>query len=221
MEISQKIAVKHLKKKALLYIRQSSIRQVHENIESTIRQYALKERLIELGWPKENIKIIDSDLGQSGAQTDRQGFKELVADVGAGEAGAVACIECSRLSRNSSDWGRLMEICALTKTLLIDADGIYDPNNFNDRILLGLKGTMSEAELHFLRERMDGGRLNKAKRGELRVKLPIGYVYDLSGHIVKDPDTGLRNAMQLLFDTFTRIGSARGTAIFFKESGYN
>lgn len=220
MEATQKLSSMHLKKKAVLYIRQSTLKQVHENTESTMRQYALRERLVALGWPKGNIKIIDSDLGISGAQADREGFKELVADVGAGEAGAVACIECSRLSRNSGDWSRLMEICAITKTLLIDADGIYDPNDFNDRILLGLKGTFSEAELHFIKARMAGGKLNKAKRGELRVRLPIGYVYDMAGCIVKNPDASVTNALQLLFDTFNRVGSAHGTVIFFKQNGY-
>ena len=221
MNANQKLKLSHMKKKAVLYIRQSTLRQVQENTESTMRQYALKERLITLGWSKENIKIIDSDLGISGTQVDRQGFKELVADVGAGEVGAVACIECSRLSRNSGDWSRLMEICALTKTLLIDADGIYDPNDFNDRILLGLKGTMSEAELHFIKARMVGGRLNKAKRGELMMPLPVGYVYDAIGRIVQDPNSEIRNAVHLLFDAFSRIGTARGTVVFFKNNGYN
>ena len=146
MDRSDKIDATHLKRKAILYVRQSTIRQVYENTESTLRQYALKERLQLLGWAEGMIEIIDCDLGRSGADTsNRDGFRQMLADVGEGEVGAIACIECSRLSRSSGDWCRLMEICALTGTILIDDDGTYDPNNFNDRLLLGLKGTMSEA----------------------------------------------------------------------------
>ena len=221
MEVSQKINAFHLKRRAILYIRQSTMKQVYENSESTVRQYALKDRLISLGWLEDSITVIDCDLGQSGASTvGRDGFKQLTADVGDGEVGAVACIECSRLSRNSSDWGRLMEFCAITRTLLIDADGIYDPNDFNDRILLGLKGTIGEAELHFMRERMRGGLLNKAKRGELKIYLPAGYVYDGSGRIVKDPNADISGAVQLFFDTFRRVGTSRGIAVFFRKNGY-
>jgi DNA invertase Pin-like site-specific DNA recombinase len=221
MEFNQKITESHLKRRAVLYIRQSTMKQVFENSESTIRQYALKDRLVTLGWAERSITIIDCDLGRSGADADgREGFKQLVADVGSGEAGAVACIECSRLSRNSHDWGRLMEICAITKAVLIDADGVYDPNDFNDRILLGLKGTISEAELHFIRARMDGGRINKAQRGEFRTKLPVGYVYDGAGRVVMDSNADVRSAVNLLFDTFRRIGTANGTAEFFEERGY-
>jgi DNA invertase Pin-like site-specific DNA recombinase/DNA-directed RNA polymerase subunit M/transcription elongation factor TFIIS len=221
MEYNQKITATHLKRRAELYIRQSTMKQVYENAESTLQQYALKNRLVDLGWSEDRIVVIDCDLGRSGADAaGRDGFKQLVADVGSGEAGAVACIECSRLSRNSSDWGRLMEICAITKTVLIDADGVYDPNDFNDRILLGLKGTINEAELHFIRARMYGGKLNKARRGELRTRLPVGYVYDEGGRVAKDPDDEIRGAVQLLFDSFRRIGSANGTAAFFNEKGY-
>ena len=167
MEHNQKITASHLKRRAVLYIRQSTMKQVCENTESTLRQYALKGRLIALGWPEDRITVIDRDLGRSGAEVEgRDGFKQLVSDVGSGEAGAIACMECSRLSRNSHDWGRLTEICAITKTVLIDSDGVYDPGDFNDRILLGLKGTMSEAELHFIRARLNGGKQNKARRGE-------------------------------------------------------
>ena len=221
MEFNQKIKATHLKRRAILYIRQSTMKQVYENTESTLRQYALKGRLISLGWTEETITVIDCDLGRSGAAVEgRDGFKQLRADVGTGEVGAVACIECSRLSRNSSDWGSLMEICAITKTLLIDADGVYNLNDFNDRILLGLKGTISEAELYLIRTRMIGGKLNKAKRGELKMKLPAGYVYDNAGRVVKDPNADIRNAVQLFFDVFRRMGTARGTAIFFREHGY-
>lgn len=221
MEFSQKITAAHLKRRAVLYIRQSTMKQVYENAESTIRQYALKDRLVTLGWSEECITVIDSDLGHSGADAGaRDGFKQLVADVGSGEAGAVACIECSRLSRNSHDWGRLMEICAITKTVLIDADGVYDPNDFNDRMLLGLKGTISEAELHFIRARMNGGKISKVKRGELRIPLATGYIYVDGERIEKDPNAEVRGAIELLFDTFRRIGSANGTAAFFNRNGY-
>ena len=173
---SQKIKLSHLSRNAYLYIRQSTLRQVYENSESTKRQYALKQQAVSLGWPLDNIITIDSDLGQSGATaTERSGFQKLVAEVGMGHAGIVIGLEVSRLSRSSTDWSRLLEICAITDTLIMDEDGVYDTNDFNDRLLLGLKGTMSEAELHFLQARMRGGLMNKAKRGELKRPLPIGY----------------------------------------------
>ncbi len=162
---------------AYLYIRQSTLRQVFENSESTKRQYDLRQRAIALGWPK-RIIVIDNDLGQSGASAaDREGFQRLVTEVSLGRAGIVLGLEVSRLARNNTDWHRLLEICALTDTLILDEDGIYDPSHFNDRLLLGLKGTMSEAELHVLRARLQGGIRNKARRGELVIKPPIGFVY--------------------------------------------
>lgn len=191
------------------------------NTESTLRQYALKERLNRLGWDDCMIEIIDCDLGRSGAEaTGRNGFRQMLADVGEGNVGAIASIECSRLSRSSGDWGRLMEICALRGTVLIDDDGIYDPNDFNVRLLLGLKGTMSEAELHFLRERMRGGAVNKAKRGELRCLLPVGYLYDEAGRIVKDSDIQIQNAVTLFFESFRICGSAHRLAVHYGEKGY-
>ena len=221
MSRSEKIEITHLNRKAILYIRQSTMRQVIMNTESTLRQYALKERLNQLGWDDSMIEIIDCDLGRSGAETSgRDGFRQMLADVVEGNVGAIASIECSRLSRSSGDWGRLMEICALSGTILIDDDGIYDPNDFNDRLLLGLKGTMSEAELHFLRERMRGGALNKAKRGELRCLLPVGYLYDEGGRIVKDPDIQIQNAVMLFFESFRICGSARKLAVYYGEKGY-
>ena len=145
----QKVQASHLKRNAYLYVRQSTLRQVFENTESTKRQYGLRQRAIALGWSEERIIVIDSDLGQSGASSaDRDGFQRLVAEVGVGHAGIVLGLEVSRLARNSMDWHRLLEICAITDTLILDEDGIYDPAHFNDRLLLGLKGTMSEAELH-------------------------------------------------------------------------
>src|SRR3989441_3149773 len=168
-DASQKFTASHLRRDAYLYVRQSTVRQVFENTESTQRQYGLRQRAIALGWPPDRVIVIDTDLGQSGAfAVDRTGFQQLVADVGMGRAGIVLGLEVSRLARNSTDWHRLLEICALTDTLILDEDGLYDPAHFNDRLLLGLKGTMSEAELHVLRARLRGGILNKARRGELR-----------------------------------------------------
>ena len=217
---NSKITNMHLSKTAILYIRQSTMRQIYENNESTMRQYALKDRLIALGWPAEKIITIDQDLGKSGAEAqNRSGFQMLVGDVSNNLVGAVACLECSRLSRSSADWSRLTQYCSYTNTLLIDADGIYDPNEFNDRLLLGLKATMSEAELHILRERMRGGLMNKAKRGELKRPIPIGYVYD-GDRVIKDPDMEVQNAVAMLFDAFRRKGSAHGVVEHFKFKGY-
>ena len=182
IEANQKVTAGHLKRNAYLYVRQSTMRQVFENTESTERQYALRQRAIALGWPSDRVIVIDSDLGQSGASAvDRAGFQKLVAEVGMGRGGIVLGLEVSRLARNSADWHRLLEICALTDTLILDEDGLYDPAHFNDRLLLGLKGTMSEAELHMLRARLRGGILNKARRGELRCGLPAGLIYDARG----------------------------------------
>jgi DNA invertase Pin-like site-specific DNA recombinase len=217
---SGKITNTHLALDAWLYIRQSTVRQIYENHESTIRQYALKERLVALGWPADRIVTIDQDLGKSGAESDRRdGFQALVGAVSNNLVGAVACIECSRLSRSSADWSKLTQFCAYTNTLLIDADGIYDPNDFNDRLLLGLKGTMSEAELHFLQSRLLGGLMSKAKRGELKKPVPVGYLYD-GEQIIKDPDAEIQNAVMMLFDAFRRTGSAHGIVQYFRNKGY-
>src|SRR5829696_9429883 len=168
MNESRKVQSHHLARDAYLYIRQSSMKQVVENIESTKRQYALRARANALGWTDERIVVIDSDQGESGASAAwREGFRRLVTDVGLGRAGIVMGLEVSRLARNNADWHRLLEICALANTLILDEDGVYDPTDFNDRLLLGLKGTMSEAELHFIRARLRGGQLSKARRGEL------------------------------------------------------
>ena len=203
MELNGKIRAKHLSRTGYVYIRQSTTYQVMANTESTMRQYALKERMTALGWDSSLVKVIDSDLGISGTKADnREGFQKLMADVANGLVGAVACIEASRLSRSSSDWMRLIEICTMTDTLIIDSDGIYDPNDFNDRILLGMKGTMSEAEIHFLQERMRGGLLNKAKRGELCSFLPIGYDFDPDGRVIKTLNTEIREAVDQLFRQF-------------------
>ena len=209
----------HLQRAAYLYVRQSTLRQVFENTESTKRQYGLRERAVALGWPGDRVVVIDSDQGQSGADSDREGFQRLVAAVGMGEVGLVLGLEVSRLARSSSDWHRLLEICALTDTLILDEDGLYNPAHFNDRLLLGLKGTMSEAELHVLRARLIGGQLAKASRGELEMKLPVGLVYDSSGHVVLDADLQVQNALRLFFDTFQRTGAATATVRSFREQG--
>ena len=215
-----KILQEHLNKNAYLYIRQSTIRQVVENKESTKRQYALKQRAIALGWDESKIHVIDSDLGESGASTCRDGFKALVSEVSLGKAGIVMGLEVSRLARNSTDWHRLLEICALTKTLILDEEGIYDPSHFNDRLLLGLKGTMSEAELHVIRARLLGGALNKAKRGELVIRLPIGFVHDAHKRIVLDPNKRVKESIDLFFKTFRRAGTAHSTVKIFNQEGW-
>ena len=215
-----KVSPNHLHRDAYLYVRQSTLRQVVENTESTQRQYALRERAIALGWPIERVIVIDSDLGQSGASAaDREGFQRLVAEVGLGHAGIVLGLEVSRLARNNSDWHRLLEICALTGTLILDEDGLYDPSQFNDRLLLGLKGTISEAELHVLRARLRGGILSKARRGELKMPLPVGLVYDAQGQVVLDPDRQVQHALRVLFATFERTGSASATVKYFRRQG--
>ncbi len=213
-----KVQAHHLKRTAYLYVRQSSLRQVFENTESTKRQYALRQRALALGWPSESIVVIDRDQGQSGASAqDREGFQKLVAEVGIGRAGLVMGLEVSRLARNSADWHRLLEICALTDTLILDEDGLYDPAHFNDRLLLGLKGTMSEAELHLLRARLLGGILNKARRGELPCRLPVGFVYDAAGRVLLDPDQQVQHSIRHFFETFRRTGSATATVKHFRS----
>src|SRR5581483_7689852 len=214
----QKVKPTHLKRAAFLYVRQSTLRQVFENVESTKRQYGLRQHAVALGWQQDQITVIDSDLGQSGASAaDREGFQRLVTEVSLGRAGIVLGLEVSRLARNSMDWHRLLEICALADTLILDEDGVYDPAHFNDRLLLGLKGTMSEAELHVLRARLQGGIRNKARRGVLFVRPPMGFVYSADGKLILDPDQQVRQSVRLLFETFRRTGSAMATVKYFAE----
>jgi DNA invertase Pin-like site-specific DNA recombinase len=215
-----KIQPHHLERGAYLYIRQSSMRQVIENVESTKRQYALRSRATALGWRDDQITVIDSDQGESGASAAwREGFQRLVSDVGLGRAGIVMGLEVSRLARNNADWHRLLEICALADTLILDEDGVYDPASFNDRLLLGLKGTMSEAELHVIKARLRGGILNKVRRGEYRCPLPTGFVYDEAGDAVLDPDAQVRETIAYFFETFSRVGSACQTVKVFRQEG--
>jgi len=217
-EVSSKVTTSHLQRNAYLYVRQSTLRQVFENTESTKRQYALRQRAVALGWPIERVIVIDCDQGQSGASAaDRAGFQQLVTEVGLGRAGIVLGLEVSRLARSSTDWHRLLEICALTNTLILDEDGIYDPSHFNDRLLLGLKGTMSEAELHVLHARLQGGILNKAHRGALKGPLPVGLLYDADDQVILDPDQQVQQALRTFFATFRRTGSACATVRTFRE----
>jgi DNA invertase Pin-like site-specific DNA recombinase len=217
---ASKVTAVHLGKTALLYVRQSTIRQVLHNTESAVRQYDLRGRAIALGWAADQITVIDIDQGQSGTSAaDREGFQQLVADVSLGRAGIVLGLECSRLARNSADWHQLLELCAMTGTLICDEDGLYDPRQFNDRLLLGMKGQMSEAELHFIKARLRGGVLSKARRGELITPLPIGLVHDATGRVVLDPDTAVRAAVAHLFTTFEATGSATACVKTFREAG--
>lgn len=207
-EAHQKITAAHLSRMAYLYVRQSTLRQVFENTESTKRQYALRERAVALGWTLDRIVVIDSDLGQSGASAaDREGFQRLVTEVSLGRVGIVLGLEVSRLARNNTDWHRLLELCALSDTLILDEDGLYDPAHFNDRLLLGLKGTMSEAELHVLKARLRGGILSRARRGELKQMVPVGFVHDAQDRVILDPDLQVQGAVRLFFETFRRTGS--------------
>ena len=218
MSQSTAVTADHLRRLACLYVRQSSLQQVRDHPESTARQYALKRRALALGWAADRIVVIDDDLGLSGASAvERIGFQRIVADVGLGRVGVVMGLEVSRLARNSSDWHRLLEICALSETLILDEDGLYDPAHFNDRLLLGLKGTMSEAELHVLRARLIGGQLNKARRGELWIRPPLGFVVDPAGKLILDPDEQVQSAVRLVFGTFGRTGSAGAVVRYFQQ----
>ena len=213
-----KVTASRLRRDAYLYIRQSTLYQVANNTESTARQYDLRGRAVALGWPAERIHVIDIDQGHSGASAaDREGFQHLVAEVSMGKAGIVLGLECSRLARNNADWHQLLRICAHNDCLILDEDGLYDPTSFNDRLLLGMKGQLSEAELHFLRSRLRGGILAKARRGELKLQLPIGLVYDPLGQVTLDPDAGVRGALSLLFETFTATSSAFAVVKTFRD----
>jgi DNA invertase Pin-like site-specific DNA recombinase len=218
--MNSKITEHHQSKPAYIYVRQSTLAQVRHHQESTERQYALRQKALELGWSEAAVRTLDRDLGISGAQTTgRTDFKTLVADVSMGQVGAVFALEVSRLARSNADWHRLLELCALTRTLVIDEDGCYDPADFNDGLLLGLKGTMAQAELHFLRARLLGGKLNKAKKGELRFPLPVGFCYDDEGRIIQDLDEEVRGAVALVFHLFRETGSAYAVVHRFVERG--
>ena len=214
--MNSKIQSYHQQKTACIYLRQSTMFQVMHNTESTERQYALQQKALQYGWDSTLIRIMDGDLGQSGTNiTHREDFKSLVAEVSMGNVGAIFVLEASRLSRSSADWNRLLELCSITQTLIIDQDGCYDPSQFNDQLLLGLKGTMSQAELHLIRGRLHGAKINKAKKGELRFPIPVGYTYDEEGTITFDQDAQVCHLIRLLFDLFREKQSAYGVVQYF------
>lgn len=207
----EKIAARHLERLAVVYVRQSTMQQVLDHQASTQVQYGLVHRAVALGWSEKRVLVIDEDLGQSGTSTEgRQGFQRLVAEVGLDHVGLVLGVDMSRLARSSKDWYQLLEICALFGTLLADLDGIYDPSHYNDRLLLGLKGTMSEAELHVLKQRLYQGKLYKARQGTLRVPVPIGYVRGPEGDVICDPDAQVQEVVRLIFRKFDDIGTLHG-----------
>jgi DNA invertase Pin-like site-specific DNA recombinase/predicted DNA-binding transcriptional regulator AlpA len=217
---AEKITTSHRGRDAYVYVRQSTPTQVLHHTESLARQYELRERATALGWPVRQVVVIDADLGRSGADaTARTGFRELVADVGLGKVGIVLGIEVSRLARNNADWYHLLDLCALTDTLIADADGIYHPGDFNDRLVLGLKGTMSEAELHLIRSRLTAGLRHKAARGELRQGLPVGLDYDPDNRVVITPDEAVREAITAVFVRFDEVGSARQVLLSLRGDG--
>ena len=219
MTMISKIADRHLSRQACIYVRQSTPAQVRSNQESTDRQYNLLNKARSLGWKAEQIRVLDRDLGQSGAAAaKRADFKTLVGDVAMGQIGAIFALEASRLARSNQDWHRLLELCAITGTLVIDEDGCYDPAEFNDSLVLGMKGTFAQAELHIIRARLHGGKLNKASRGELRFPLPVGFVFE-GDKIVLDPDREVQGAVRMVFDLFEREGTAYSTVRRFQELG--
>ena len=206
--LSGKIQGYHHDRLAIIYIRQSTLQQVERHSESTKLQYALVEKAYNLGWAKDKVIVIDDDLGRSGTNAEgRPGFQRLVAEVGLDRVGMILGIEMSRLARSCRDWYQLLEVCALFRTLIGDADGIYDPTSYNDRLLLGLKGTMSEAELHVIKQRMIEGKKAKARRGELGMQLPRGYIKRPSGEIAKDPDEQVQSTIQLIFELFEQFST--------------
>jgi DNA invertase Pin-like site-specific DNA recombinase len=208
--MSAKILATHLERRAVVYLRQSTLKQVHENRESTSRQYALRDRALALGWPAERVEVVDEDLGQSGARVEgRMGFKRLAENIVRGLVGALLALEVSRLARSSADWHQLLEICRLADVVIVDEHSIYNPRDYNDKLLLGVKGTLSEAELNWMRLRLEGGRLNKVRRGEFFFLPPAGYDWDPSTSTFRmSADEEVAKAIQLIFDRFRLDGSA-------------
>jgi DNA invertase Pin-like site-specific DNA recombinase len=218
MNPEQAVTPDHLKRTAYLYVRQSTLRQVLEHGESARRQYALRQRAVALGWREDQIVVVDGDTAHTAASAaGREGFQQLVIEVGLGHAGLVMGLEVSRLARNCSDWHRLLELCALTDTLIMDDEAMYNANQFNDRLLLGLKGAMSEAELHLIKGRLQGAILSKARRGELKLPLPPGLVYGPDERVLLDPDQQVQQAVKYFFEAFRRAGSAWGTVQVFQR----
>jgi len=215
MSATTKITAEHLQRRAIVYVRQSSVAQVHHNRESQLRQYGLGDHARAIGFA--HIETIDEDLGRSGSGLqERPGFQRLVAEVCTGQIGAVFCIEASRLARNGRDWHHLIELCGLAGTLVVDPDGVYDPRVVNDRLLLGLKGTMNEFELNLLRQRSQEAMRQKAKRGELRCALPVGYEWSEDGKMRKHPDRRVQQAIGMIFDKFEELGSVRQALLYFR-----
>jgi DNA invertase Pin-like site-specific DNA recombinase len=218
--LSEKILSRHLQRLAVVYVRQSTVQQVMDHRESTHLQYGLANRAVALGWPEGRVLVIDEDLGKSASSAEgREGFARLVAEVGLDHVGLILGVEMSRLARSSKDWHQLLEICALFSTLIADLDGIYDPSQYNDRLLLGLKGTMSEAELHVLKQRLHEGKLSKARRGELTFAVPIGYLRRPSGEVVFDPDEQVQQVVRLVFRKFEELGTLHALLRYLVEHG--
>ena len=217
MSHREKIKATHLGRRAYVYVRQSTATQVRRNRESTHRQYQLAHRAVELGWSESDVQVIDEDLAQSGSDTtQRTGFAKMTTDVALGQVGLILSIEVSRLARNNTDWYRLLDLCAVTDTLIGDEDGLYHPGLFNDRLLLGLKGTMAEAELHVLRARLEGGIRSKAARGELRRGLPVGFIWgEQDGEVLFHPDQAVTGAIRTVFEKFPELGSVRRVWLWF------
>jgi DNA invertase Pin-like site-specific DNA recombinase len=218
-----KITSRHLSRQALIYVRQSSPTQGQRHPESARRQYGLAERAQRLGWPAEQITVIDEDQGKSGAGSaiahEREGFGRLVSAVGLGEVGIILVREVSRLARNSAEWYRLLELAALAGALIADEEGIYDPRQFNDRLVLGLRGTISEVELHCIQARLQGARMSKVRRGELALPLPVGFVRNREGQIELDPDQEVQEAIRTIFRQFERLGTLTKVLSFFRDHG--
>jgi DNA invertase Pin-like site-specific DNA recombinase len=219
MSSNEKVKETHLGRFAYVYVRQSTAAQVQYNRESTDRQYKLVERAIRLGWPKPQVKVIDEDLAQSGSgDANRSGFTTMTTEVALGHVGLILSIEVSRVARNNADWYRLLDLCGVTDTLIGDEDGLYHPGLFNDRLLLGLKGTMAEAELHVIRARLEGGIRNKAARGELRRGLPVGFIWgEQDGDVRFHPDQAVTGAIHTAFEKFTEMGSVRQVWLWFRS----
>ncbi len=215
----EKITTRHRQLHAYIYVRQSTPKQVQQNQESQRNQYALVQRALDLGWPPERIQVIDADLGHSGQDGQRPGFQELVAAVSLGRVGIILAYEASRLARNNTDWYTLLDLATFVGALIADPDGVYDPRDYNDRLLLGLRGILSEAELHVLRLRMDAGRQRQIERGTYRQHLPTGLVRLEDGRVVKDPDLQVQRSIELVFARFTSLGSCQKVLRSLRDDG--
>lgn len=218
---ADQIGSRHRSRVAYIYVRQSTAHQLIHHPESQRRQRDLRQRAVQLGWPDDSIVVLDEDLGHSAARTEaRSGFERMVAEAALGKVGIILALEVSRLSRGNRDWYHLLDICAVTDTLIGDAEGLYDPRADNDRLLLGLKGTMSEAELHVMKQRLVAAMRAKAQRGELRVRLPPGYVWDEAGRINKSPDQQVCSAIERIFASFERLGTIHAVQSYLAEEGF-